>query len=241
VNVHMRSGDPAAAIVTAARELDADLIVMATHARGNRSVLALTSVSRAVVSQSQVPVLLVRPGARGTQRIRTLLVPVDGSPGGSLALAAAIAMAHTMQARLVLLQVVVPLNADEVAALPGMTLGGFIDPAWGNLAVAGAEAYVHKLADHLTAGGLVCEAHVAVGEVAPEIVRCSTDVGADLVVMSTHARTWPGEALVGSVALNVLEYGELPLLLVHREPPAGEVIAESETPSMLASTISGGH
>jgi nucleotide-binding universal stress UspA family protein len=207
--------------------------------KGSRSILALTSVSRAIVSLSPAPVLLVRPGARRTQHMRTLLVPVDGSPGGSLALAAAIALAHTMQARLVLLQVVVPLNAEEVAALPGMTLGGFIDPAWGNLAVESAEDYLHKLAEHLEAGGLSCEARVAVGEVAAEIVRCGGDVDADLVVMSTHARTWPGEALVGSVALNVLEYGELPLLLVHREPLAGDVLAETETSRTLASTSTG--
>jgi nucleotide-binding universal stress UspA family protein len=187
-----------------------------------------------VVSVSPAPVLLVRPGARRTLHMHTLLVPIDGSPGGSLALAAAIALAHTMSARLVLLQVVVPLNAEEVAALPGMTLGGFIDPAWGNLAVASAEDYVHKLADHLSAAGVACEARVALGDVAPEVVRCSDDVDADLIVMSTHARAWPADALVGSVAVTVLEHGQRPVLLVHREPLASDVELASETSGELA-------
>jgi nucleotide-binding universal stress UspA family protein len=222
IDVDVRRGETAAEIIGAARDRATDLIVMATRTKGSRSMLALTSVTRAVASQSSAPVLLVRPGAIRTQHMRTLLVPVDGSPGGSLALAAAIALAQTMTARLVLLSVIVPLTADAVSALAGMTLGGFIDPAWGTLAVESAEDYVHKLADHLNNGGIVCEARVAIGEVAPEIIRCSEDVAADAVVMSTHTRTWPGDALVSSVALDVLADGQRPVLLVRREPLAGE-------------------
>jgi nucleotide-binding universal stress UspA family protein len=239
IDTDVRRGETANEIIAAARELEVDLIVMATRTKGSRSMVALTSVSRAVVSRSPTPVLLVRPGAIRTDHLRTLLVPVDGSPGGSLALAAAVALARAMPARIVLLQVVVPLNAQEVSSLPGVTLGGFIDPAWGNLAIASSEDYVDKLADHLAAGGLVCEAHVAVGEVAQEIVRCSEDFGADIVIMSTHSRTWPGDALHSSVALEVLGHGLHPVLLVQRESLSSEVTADDATFGDWAANVAG--
>jgi nucleotide-binding universal stress UspA family protein len=55
------SGEPAPAIVAAARELDADLIVMATH--GHREVrhVLVGSVTEDVVRSGEAPVLLVRP------------------------------------------------------------------------------------------------------------------------------------------------------------------------------------
>jgi nucleotide-binding universal stress UspA family protein len=55
------SGEPAPAIVAAARELDADLVVMATH--GHREVrhVLVGSVTEDVVRSSDLPVLLVRP------------------------------------------------------------------------------------------------------------------------------------------------------------------------------------
>ena len=59
--VNVVSGEPAAAIVAAARELGADLIVMATH--GHREVrhLLMGSVTEDVVRSSPTPVLLLRP------------------------------------------------------------------------------------------------------------------------------------------------------------------------------------
>jgi nucleotide-binding universal stress UspA family protein len=55
------SGEPAEAIVATARDLGADLVVMATH--GHREVrhVFVGSVTEDVVRNSVVPVLLVRP------------------------------------------------------------------------------------------------------------------------------------------------------------------------------------
>jgi nucleotide-binding universal stress UspA family protein len=59
--VKVVAGEPAASIVAAARELGADLIVMATH--GHREVrhVLVGSVTEDVVRSSPTPVLLVRP------------------------------------------------------------------------------------------------------------------------------------------------------------------------------------
>ena len=180
-------------------------------------MMALTSVAQEVVADSPCPVLVTRREANQPQHMRTLLVPVDGSPGGSLALAAARALARPAHSRLVLLDVVVPVPAEALAALPGMTVGGFVDPAWEDLAHTSAHEYVEGIARRLQASGIETEARVATGDIPNEILRCATEVDADAIVMSTHAVGWPARAYVASVADHVIRQGVRPVLLVRRE------------------------
>ena len=53
--------DPAAAITRVAREVSADFIAMSTRGMGGLERLVLGSVAEAVVRNSAVPVLLVKP------------------------------------------------------------------------------------------------------------------------------------------------------------------------------------
>jgi nucleotide-binding universal stress UspA family protein len=215
-------GEPASEIVKLARAREVDLIVMATHARGSQSIAALTSVARRVLSESPSPVLLVGPGGSDVQRIQKVLVPVDGSPGGSLALAAGIWLCRRTGASIVLLDVVVPVPVDPFAALPALSLGAYVDPEWEELARVAARGYVDSVVRRLTDVGVVAEARVATGQVATEIIRCANVVEADLVVMSTHSIAWPGQAYLGSVADGVVAGSSRPVLLLRREQPAGE-------------------
>src|SRR5271166_1604082 len=59
-------GDPAKLIVTAASDIGADLVVMATHGRGGLPHLFLGSVAEKVVRESPCPVLTIRPEAPET-------------------------------------------------------------------------------------------------------------------------------------------------------------------------------
>jgi nucleotide-binding universal stress UspA family protein len=229
VDATVGQGDPATEILKFARNRDADLIVMATHAYDSRSILALASVARRVLAESPAPVLMVHPGGRGAHRIQKLLVPVDGSPGGALALAAATWLCRRTGASIVLLDVVVPVPVDRFADMPALSLGAFVDPAWEDLARSAARIYVDSLARRLADVGVVCEARVATGEVASEIIRSAKEVEADLVVMSTHSIAWPGQAYLGSVADGVVAHSRRPVLLLRREPPAGESALESAT------------
>jgi nucleotide-binding universal stress UspA family protein len=63
-------GDPAAAIFRVANDLDADLIVMATHGHTGINRLLLGSVAEQVVRKSAIPVLTVRPDRRPRSRTR---------------------------------------------------------------------------------------------------------------------------------------------------------------------------
>lgn len=59
--IFVRAGQPAAAIVEAAEETRADVVVMATHGRTGAELEHLGSVTEQVVRQSKCPVITIRP------------------------------------------------------------------------------------------------------------------------------------------------------------------------------------
>jgi nucleotide-binding universal stress UspA family protein len=82
----VRSGDPADVILAAAREFDADAIVMATRGRGLVSRALLGSTTERIVKESTIPVLVVPPsgpeivsldGDQPAYHVGVILVPVD--------------------------------------------------------------------------------------------------------------------------------------------------------------------
>jgi nucleotide-binding universal stress UspA family protein len=84
-------------------------------------IRGLGSVAKRVLASSRVPVLLFRPieqepgvGAGGSagrsmERLKLILVPVDGSAGLPVAVGSASRLARAAWAAVVLLQVIVPL------------------------------------------------------------------------------------------------------------------------------------
>lgn len=61
VDIVLRKGEPADTVIDVAKELEADLIVMATHGRTGLGRWVLGSVADRVVRASHLPVLLIRP------------------------------------------------------------------------------------------------------------------------------------------------------------------------------------
>jgi nucleotide-binding universal stress UspA family protein len=59
VSVELRQGHPADEVLKAARFLDADLIVLGTHARGRVTEAIMGSVARTVMQNAQCPVMTV--------------------------------------------------------------------------------------------------------------------------------------------------------------------------------------
>jgi nucleotide-binding universal stress UspA family protein len=68
-------GSPAAAIVKAAREYQADMIVMTTHGRSGREKDMFGSVADAVLRGTSLPVLVVRPEGMAVQTPRGEAAP----------------------------------------------------------------------------------------------------------------------------------------------------------------------
>jgi len=221
----VRRGRPAEEIVDEAEAAQADLIVMATHGRSGIGRAVLGSVADGVIAHSRIPVVLLKPGGHRMAAVRTLLVPVDGSPGGALAVGAALGLARATRAKIVLVQVVVPLMSYALGSgYDGVY--GLVDPGWDEEMRAAAREYVGGLASRLVRAGVSAEGRVvdaAVGSpsqvIADALAQAATDVGADMVVMSTHALTGPARTALGSVADAVVRGSHRPVLLLRRGRP----------------------
>jgi nucleotide-binding universal stress UspA family protein len=222
----VRRGHPAAEIVAATREVHADLVAMATHGRSGLARVFLGSIAQGVLATSPVPVLLVRPGGHAMTRLEVVLVPVDGTPGGALALTSAVPLARAVNAQVVLLDVTVPFAAYVPVAGAG-TNGAmlYFDPAWDEEATQSAKRYVSGMADRLQQVGVRARGMDTAGSVltpstsiAEALIQAADEVEADLIVMSTHALTGPVRTLLGSVADAVVRNSHRPVLLSRRSP-----------------------
>jgi nucleotide-binding universal stress UspA family protein len=222
VRTSIRPGEPHQAILREIAEQRINLVVMATRGRSGLVRAVLGSVASNVVSRSPIPLVLLRADSRTPTELARLLVPVDGSPGGALALAAAKRLADATCARVTILQVVEPIPSWTLATDPFML--GNVDPDWEDAALAGAHAYVDQLVERLRARDVSAVGIATVGQISAVIAQTALDIAADLIVMSTRARTGPARAVLGSVADAVVRQAQPPVLLV---PHASAMAASS--------------
>jgi nucleotide-binding universal stress UspA family protein len=219
IQVHavVRSGDPADEILAEIRARGADLLVMRTHGRAGIGRAILGSVTERVVTDGGVPVVLMRAGERRITQLRTLLVPLDGSPGGVVALGTAIGLARTTGAAVRLLQVVVPIP-NYLYGGAAWNSGALIDPTWDDEALAAARSYLTGVAGRMEGLEVTHEVLVA-PSVAAAIVKTAEARSADLIVMSTQALTGAARALLGSVTDAVVRSAHCPVLAIHATQP----------------------
>jgi nucleotide-binding universal stress UspA family protein len=169
--------------------------------------------------------------------VKTLLVPLDGSPLAERALPYAAALAARAAVRIVLVRVAPPGAGDTEAE---------------------DRAYLSDAAARLAGPGAAVETIVATGEAVAAIAETARAVSADLLVMATHGRGGLGRWVYGSVAEGLLARLSLPILLVRAWLPAsaqtlrgermrlltaldGSALAEQALPvaERLADTLSG--
>jgi nucleotide-binding universal stress UspA family protein len=215
------AGEAADVLVDEARLRQVDLVVLATHGRSGVGRWIYGSVAEAVLTHSQVPVLLVREGGPAFElpppAVPTpIVVPLDGSSLAEPALPCATDLARALGAELTLVRVVptgpVGLN-DEMGV---EEVSPTVD--WLDAFDREAYAYLSDLAARLQQAGIRARIRVIDDEPIEGIIRA--EVGAALVVMATHGRTGLARTVVGSVALDVLRQGTLPVVLVRPAPAA---------------------
>ncbi len=140
--------------------------------------------------------------------IRTILCPIDFSPGSSAATDYAVGLAQRVGAKVHLIHVY-PL--PMLAAPDG---GLMVTPeAVAHLSEEAAKA-TRRIADEWAQKGVHLETHVCDGAPHVEIVRTADAIGADLIVMGTHGRSGLAHLLIGSVAEKVVRSSTIPVLTV---------------------------
>jgi nucleotide-binding universal stress UspA family protein len=207
-----------------AKNVGADLIVMATHGYGPLKRLWIGSTADAVARRSRIPTLLIRPAAEGAVDLRRepdfrhILVPLDGSAASESILEHSIALGKTSKggsAEFTLIEVVLPILGFGAEYLP---MGG---PLEGDVLQQRRDRilkYLERVAAPLRGRGLQVETSAPIEFFAPEaILDYATTHGVDLITITTHGLGGALRLLLGSVADKVVRGARSPVLL-YRPP-----------------------
>lgn len=223
-------GDPTQEISRVAAELDADLIVMATHGRGALKRLTHGSVADGVARRAATPVLLVR--VRGThdgrlaeEPVRRLVVPHDGSDMAQLAVPVAATYAKQLDVPILLIRAVNPTSETSMAFSPAGGADAISAAVYEDVLEeeeAAAATALDAVEANLTAQGVTVTSEVMVGTAVAVIAELHAP--GDVVVMSSHGRSGIGRWLLGSVAEKLVREGTAPVLIV----PAADRVAAHE-------------
>ncbi|MFT7677380.1 MAG: nucleotide-binding universal stress UspA family protein [Planctomycetota bacterium] len=192
-------------------ELNADLLVLGTHAK--RSPFDIGSTARNVFSRSKIPVW-IQPSP--VTPIKRILVPVDFSEHSQSAMEHAHALAVQFGASVQLLHCYeAPSFAyaepSSPMPYPSYAIDHQRDAARGSLETCEAE-FPWGSVPHTS----------TFQEAAPADATLKAGEQADLIVMGTHGRTGLSRFLTGSVAHAIIKRSKMPVLLVPK--PSGTFV-----------------
>lgn len=216
ISTEVAEGSVGDAIVSVAQQQQASYIVMTTHAKTGLARVALGSVADYVMRESTCPVILIPPH-HGNKPVhlaplRNIMVPLDGSLFAETALAYAKVLARTFNATLHLYRVTTAVSTPMLYPQRIPMPIPMTDELY-----AINEQYLDHIQTRLLAEGFRVESHLGIGTPADAILAHADVIGADLIAMSTHARTGLHRTILGSTADYVVRTGTHPVLLVHPE------------------------
>ena len=193
----IHANDVGDALIHHARESDATVLVMATHARDAVGRVIWGSVADRMMRESPVPVLLAPPGTmymRGrVLHFSRVLVPLDASTLSARALDYILALPGAKSLEYALIEVV--QGEDERAAARER-----LAAAAERVRAAGARSVEFDVGLH--------------DDVAPVVVEAVREASCDLIMMSSRGTGGLQRLLLGSVAQHVVQRAEVPVLLL---------------------------
>lgn len=200
VEIAVMGDTVASTIASRAESIEGSIVVMSSIGRG-RSAALLGSIAEELLGALFGPVVVVGPDAR-TDRSDfrgELIVPVDGSDTSETALALAAAWGIALEARPWVVSVIEP---DSGAS------GDVAESAYpSRVARELAEQSHHDVEFEVLHGKQPARA----------IADYASDLGAGLIVASTHGRTGLARMTAGSVAMAIVRHAPCPVVL--NRPP----------------------
>jgi nucleotide-binding universal stress UspA family protein len=200
----VREGNAAQQVIAAARQFQADRILLGTRSRGKVSKLLLGSVAEQVLRSVNLPVMTVGPEAHlaveGSVPERVVLHATTLREASRPGAALACQIAHTLKAKLVVLHVLPPVDEMERKGLPTG-----LDSA--------ALQQVNVLANENQCG---CSAEivprVAHGNPAIEILSAAADYHACLIVLGATQHSALDDLTRNRTIYKVLAHARCPVL-----------------------------
>lgn len=208
-------GRPATVIVSQARRMHADLVVVGSRGHGTIETMLLGSVSAEVADHSPAPVLVARRSS-----IADIVLGWDGSACATRA-ADFLRELPIFGGSKVRVVSVANVGAPWWTAFP-VDISPEMLPMYDEAEEAARREHdelARGMTEQLAMAGIPAEAERRDGDAATEILAASNAAKADLIVVGTHGRTGMKRVLLGSVARNVLQHANCSVLIV-REPAA---------------------
>jgi nucleotide-binding universal stress UspA family protein len=140
-----------------------------------------------------------------------ILLATDGSEHANRTIAKAIGLSAAMSAP----AMIHVLNVQEEPVVYGAAEIYLPYEKAVQFVRAAGEKIVCEAADALRKAGLAPTTEVAVGPIAPTIVRRAEQLGCDLIIMGTRGMGAVGNLVLGSAATKVIHMTDVPVLLVH--------------------------
>lgn len=208
VEIVVKVGRPASAIVDEARAMSADLLVLGSHGRGALAATVLGSVAAEVVDDAPCPVLVARD-----DKVTGVVLAHDGSDGALQAesILLALAFLHDRPVRVVSTWIMAP-GYRAMDPTGGAFIDGELYTQLLNEARDQTQVVVDAAVARLRAAGLNAVAKVLEASAADGI---TSEAGpTDLIVMGTRGHTGLKRLLLGSVARGVLHRAHSSVLFV---------------------------
>lgn len=194
---HVTVGQPVAAIVAAAEERKADMIVMGTHLRHGWRRALLGSVSEGVIHRSPCPVLTVAGDDRfvgaAPYAVTNIMCPVNFSDVAGDALRVAAKLAEGFGARLTIVHVV------ETGQAAGT--------------VADEERVRRWVAPQLQDVCFIRELVVR-GRPAERVLDCADDLACDLLVVGAQQKLFRDSTILSTTTERLIRFASTPVLVV---------------------------
>jgi nucleotide-binding universal stress UspA family protein len=218
VSLSTSSGPAVESLVAAAAADDVAAMVVGTR-RTPTAARPLGTTALEVVASVEKPVAVVAPDAAVPERIRRVLLPLEGTPSTSLAPVRVLELCHEAD-----LDVVV-LHVHNEASLPLFT----------DQPQHETETWTREfLARYCPRGLSSVSTALRVGNPEEAVFGVAEEESVDLIALGWNQRLAPGRA---EVVRAVLERGTLPILLIPTAPP-GAPISSSPHASSVGAPIS---
>ncbi len=216
----VREGPAAYTVISVAKAIKADLIVLSTIGRSGLKRVLLGSTAERIVRHAHCPVLTVRRQANESampkkpiypKRLpwRRILVPLDLSMTSLGALKMAVVLAKESGARLLLLNVIEPSPyatgmEGAVLLLPEVKVE------------QNAKKQLPQVARRFVPPSVPTTCLIRRGRAANEIVATADGKRVDLIVLSTYGHTGVDRLLMGSTAEHVVRTAQCPVFVVRQ-------------------------
>jgi nucleotide-binding universal stress UspA family protein len=209
------NGNPSEEIIKYADSNSADLIALSTHGRSGFKEWILGGVSEKILLHSSKPVLLISPKGKKEKTSRSvtlqnILVPLDGSALGAMSLPVAKELVKRTNGKIFLLNVI--LSTQRVIGIMNYATG--FERQLANALHEQAQQYITGIAADLEKEGFESRYDLIDGIPSEEILKYANKNSIDLIVMSTHGMSAASQAVMGSVAHQVVHNSAIPVLIV---------------------------